>query len=289
MSSAAEPRNAPVARDFWDRLPFDVRSAEFHADPYPFYERLRAAAGPVTPLPDGALAVTGYQESLALLGDPRFGFGDLPLESASFLMADPPEHRSRRARVAAPFAVRAVERLRPVIRQKTDALLLRAADRAELDVVTDLGVPLALDLICALVGVPLDARSRWYGALSWLAAGFDPDALRAPATGARVEPARVEFAQYLGAVIKERRRSPHDDLVSALLAPSADGSLLTGQQVITAVGQLVVAGYEPVVNMIANGMHALLRHPEQLEHLAGHPAAAPSVVEELLRYDPRSS
>ncbi|MGK5631065.1 cytochrome P450 [Streptomyces sp. URMC 123] len=274
-----------VGRDFWDQLPFDVRGDAYRADPYPFFDQLRSG-GPVRRLSDAVLVVTGHRECLAVLGDERFGLGAVPMESRSFLMVDPPEHRRLRVRVAAPFAVRAVERLRPAIRQRADALLRGAALRGELDVVAELGVPLALEVICALVGVPLGERAAWRETLSALTAGFDPASLRDPGTSERVECARLDFARYLGALIQERREEPADDLVSALTAPGHDGRVLTTDQVITAVGQLIVAGYEPMVNMLANGLYALLRHPSALDSLAARPETAPAVVEELLRYDP---
>ncbi|UGY91170.1 cytochrome P450 [Streptomyces gobiensis] len=285
MSSEPKAMDISVASDFWDHLPFDVRSETFRADPYPFYERLRAD-GPVARLSEGLLVVTGYRESMAVLSDPRFGFGSGSMESQSFLLVDPPEHRRLRAWVSAPFTVRAVERLRPTIGHKTHALIQQAAGKGEVDVVADLGVPLSLDLICALVGVPLDARPQWHGALSWLTAGFDPEALRDRKTSEHVAWARLEFARYLKGLIQERRQAPGDDLVSVLAAPGPERSTLTDSQIITAIGQLVVAGYEPTVDLMANGMYALLRHPQQLAYLREHPKEASAAVEEVMRYDP---
>ncbi|MEV4443613.1 cytochrome P450, partial [Streptomyces sp. NPDC049577] len=181
---------------------------------------------------------------------------------------------------------RAVERLRPAIEHRVAALLAAVDRTGEVDVIADLAEPLALDVICALVGVPLDERAEWLEALSWLAVGFDPEALRHPETDSRVACARLDFARYLRVLIERRRAAPAGDFVSALVAPAADGSLLTTEQIVTAVGQLVVAGYEPAVNLVGNGLHALLAHPRQLDHLRLHPHAAPTAVEELLRWDP---
>ncbi|WKK23940.1 cytochrome P450 [Streptomyces olivoreticuli] len=285
MTNEARPRIS-VTADFWDHLPFDVRGEAFLADPYPFYETLRTTE-PVTPFAGGGvLAVTGYHAALAVLGDRRFGLGDGALESQSFVLVDPPEHRRRRARVSGPFTARAVERLRPMIRHRTAALVSAAAVRGEVEVVADLAVPLALELICALVGVPLEDRAQWYGALPALSFGFTPAALLDEESLARLTTARLDFARYLGALIEDRRRAPRDDLVSALVAPGADGTVLTDQEVITGLGQLIVAGYEPTVHQMANGLYALLRHPGQLARLRTDPSCVPAAVEEALRYDP---
>ncbi|MBH1935808.1 cytochrome P450 [Streptomyces sp. AV19] len=276
-----------VAHDFWDRLPFDVRDPAFHADPYPSYERLRTeGGGPVVRLPDGVLVVTGHRACVTALGDERLGFGPLDTETQSFLMVDPPEHRRLRTRVAAPFAARAVDRLRPAIEHRA-AELLAAVDRAaEVDVIADLAEPLALDVICALVGVPPAEREEWVEALSWMVTGFDPESLRDPRISSQVACARLDFARHLRGLAERRRAVPAGDFVSALVAPGPDGTLLTLEQVVTAVGQVVIAGYEPTVNLIANGFHALLSHPRQLEHLRARPRDAPAAVEELLRYNP---
>ncbi|MFF7731146.1 cytochrome P450 [Streptomyces sp. NPDC008001] len=285
MTSEPRPRSISVTAGFWEHLPFDVRGEAFRTDPYPFYETLRAA-GPVARLPDGVLVVTGYHEGLAVLGDPRFGLGGGALESASFLLVDPPEHRRRRTRVSGPFSAHAVERLRPAVRHRTAALVRAAAAKGETDVLADLAVPLALELICALVGVPLEDRPRWYGALPALSLGFVPDGLRDEEATARLTAARLDFARYLGALVAERRGAPRDDLVSALLSPGPDGTVLTDRQIVTALGQLVVAGYEPTVHQVTNGLYALLRHPRELARLRADPSCGPAVVEEVMRFDP---
>ncbi|MEV5505524.1 cytochrome P450 [Streptomyces orinoci] len=288
MTMGSTPAPAPaveVAREFWDRLPFDVRGEEYRADPYRFQERLRER-GPVLRLAAEVVVVTGYRECQAVLGDERFGFGRLNTGAQSFLMVDPPEHRRLRTRIAAPFTARAVERLRPAIGHRVAGLLAGVDRSGEVDVIAGLGEPLALDVICALVGVPVGERGQWLQALSLMATGFDPEALRSTAVNDQVHGARLDFARYLRGLIEQRRAAPAGDLVSALVLPGADGSALTTEQVITAVGQLVAAGYEPAVDLIANGLYALLNHPEQLRWLRERPERIPAAVEELLRYDP---
>ncbi|MGK5637128.1 cytochrome P450 [Streptomyces sp. URMC 126] len=285
MDGRTEPRRIAVSADFWDHLPFDMRGEAFLTDPYAAYARLRAQ-GPALSPAEGVVLVTGYRAGSAVLGDPRFGMGGGPLESQSFLLVDPPEHRCRRARVSAPFGARAVERLRPAIRHRTTALVRAAADRGEAEVVADLAVPLALELICAVVGVPLADRPRWYGPLSGLSLAFVPPDLLGEEDTARLTAARLEFAHYLRSLIEERRGEPQDDLVSALLAQGPEDTPLSEQEITTAIGQFVVAGHRPVALQMANGVYALLRHPEQLARLRADPACAPAAVEEVLRYDP---
>ncbi|NYV74344.1 cytochrome P450 [Streptomyces sp. UH6] len=284
MATDVRDRGIAVSGDFWNHLPFDMRGDAFRADPYAAYEELRAD-GPVTSV-GGVLFVTGYEAAVAVLGDPRFGLGDGALESESFLLVDPPEHRCRRARVSGPFSARATERMRPAIRHRTSRLVREAAARGEADVVADLAVPLALELICSVVGVPLADRPRWYGALCGLSLAFHPPGLLEEEDRASLAAARMEFAHYLSVLIEERRRVPRNDLVSALLAAGPGDMDLSERQVITAIGQFVVAGYQPVVLQMANGVYSLLRHPEQMERLSADPSCAPAVVEEVLRYEP---
>ncbi|MBZ4323066.1 cytochrome P450 [Streptomyces huiliensis] len=285
MDGRTQPRRIAVSADFWDHLPFDMRGEAFRTDPYAAYARLRAE-GPVLAPGEGVVLVTGYHAGVGALGDPRFGLGGGALEAQSFLLVDPPEHRCRRARVSAPFSARAVERLRPAIRHRTAGLVRAAAVRGEAEVVADFAVPLALELICAVVGVPLEDRPRWYGALAGLSLAFVPTGLLAEEDAARLTAARLEFAHYLRTLIEERRRAPQDDLVSALLAQGPEDTPLDEQDIITAIGQFVVAGHQPVVLQMANGAHALLRHPEQLDRLRADPSRAAAVVEEVMRYDP---
>src|SRR5207244_12790546 len=81
------------------------------------------------------------------------------------------------------------------------------------------------------------------------------------------------------------RAHPADDLLSALIAAEEDGSRLTEEELISMGVLLLVAGHETTLNLISNGMLALLRHPGELERLRGDPGLDASAAEELLRYD----
>lgn len=99
-------------------------------------------------------------------------------------------------------------------------------------------------------------------------------------------PRRIEqLTAYLLDRIRERRAAPGDDLLSALIAAEEDGSQLDEGELVAMTGLLLVGGFETVANLTANGLLALLRHPDQLDRLRRDPTLGESAVEELLRYD----
>jgi cytochrome P450 len=95
----------------------------------------------------------------------------------------------------------------------------------------------------------------------------------------------MSFINYFNGLFDERRATPGDDLLSALLAAEEEGDRLTEQELRSIVLLLFVAGHETTMNLIGNGMHALLTHPDQLQRLQNEPALVPNAVEEMLRFD----
>jgi cytochrome P450 len=93
------------------------------------------------------------------------------------------------------------------------------------------------------------------------------------------------FIDYFRTLIAERRRSPGDDLLSAMLAAEHDGERLTEQDLLSTCVLLLIAGHETTVNLIGNGVMALLQWPDELRRLYRDPGLVGPAVEELLRYD----
>jgi cytochrome P450 len=86
--------------------------------------------------------------------------------------------------------------------------------------------------------------------------------------------------------VAQRRQAPGDDLVSSLIAETdAEGGRLTEDELVTTCTLLLNAGHEASVNVVGNGVTALLGHPDQLAALRADPGLVPSAVEELIRYD----
>lgn len=277
------------------------------ADPYPLYTRVREAS-PMTAGGGQVTVVAGYDDCLAVLRDPR-ALSDrrqsallrramtvpdsVPagmrwaVETPSFLFLDPPDHTRLRRLVAQAFTARRVEQLRPTIERLT-ADLLEAAG-SEMDVVDELAYPLPLTVIADLLGVPREDMPRLREWSAVLTRALDPYiALTGqPAEGLERRMAvLIEFREYFQRLVERRRREPGDDLVSALTAVQDGGDRLSSQELLSTCVLLLVAGHETTVNLIANGVLALLRNPAQFAMLAADPGLAPGVVEEVLRYDP---
>jgi cytochrome P450 len=206
-------------------------------------------------------------------------------QSLWMLYADPPQHTRLRALVGSAFTPRTVERLRARVQSIVDALLADADKRGGIDVVRDLAYPLPTSVIAELLGLPTEDRDllkRWSDDI---AAGFFLVITRD--TLAAVERAftsQNELADYLRQAVRERRRQPRGDLLSALVTAEDDGSLLSEDELLATCVLLLFAGHETTTNLIGNGMLALLEHPDQLRRLEADPDLLPNAVEELLRF-----
>jgi len=272
---------------------------EFHANPYPFYHRLRAA-DPVHQTPMGLWVLTRYDDVVTALRDPRFGregfeqmlaavYGDDTTNASrprSMLFRDPPDHTRLRGLVSQAFTPRVIERMRSHIQEIVDRLLDRAQNAKAMDVIEDLAYPLPVTVICEMLGVPTEAHA---GIRQWSAdIARSLDAIGMPSDEGVVKRgrlARQAMLDYFRGIIPERRQNPRDDLLSLLIAAEGQGDKLTEGELLITCNLLFVAGHETTVNLIGNGLFALLNHPDQLDKLRGNPTLIPSVVEELLRYD----
>jgi cytochrome P450 len=93
------------------------------------------------------------------------------------------------------------------------------------------------------------------------------------------------MTSYLRDLVAAKTESPADDLLSELALVTDEGGRLSPQEILSMAFLLLTAGFETTVNLIANGMLALLRHPEQMAQLRTHPSLLSGAVEEFLRYD----
>jgi cytochrome P450 len=262
-------------------------------DPYPRYRRLRDIS-PLVRADDGALVVTRYADCATVVRDGRLGhlpkdmlafvgLGDWADHPAlrqlftSILTLNPPDHTRLRRLVSGTFTARRVQALEPAVAAMVDDLLDGFGE--ETDFIDAFAFPLPVNVIGELLGVPAADRAQFQGLVRDWTQVLDiitPDVL------ATADPAAATIRAYLAGLAAERRRSPGPDLISALVAAEEEGDRLTEDELLTMAALLFAAGFETTSNLLANGLVALLRHPEQLGRLAADPAGA---VEELLRYD----
>ena len=282
-----------------DEILFNPLLPEFHADPYPFYRRLREKE-PVHQSPMGFWVLTRYEDCVAVLRDQRFGreefqqmlssvYGDdseKPQLPRSMLFRDPPDHTRLRALVSKAFTPRMIETMRDHIQEIVDRLLDRVQDAGRMDVMEDLAYPLPVTVICEMLGVPVEDHASIRGWSADIARSLD--AIGLPSDQTIVERGRTSrraLAGYFRRLVPERRARPQQDLLSGLIAAEEQGDKLSQDEVIAMCLLLFIAGHETTVNLIGNGTLALLRHPDQMRKLQADPALIGNAVEELLRYD----
>lgn len=268
-------------------------------NPYPLFGELREY-GPF-PLLDGALTVLGtHERCTTILRDPsyssdrsrtllprRFDRPDDERGRASFLSLDPPDHTRLRRLVAKAFTPRVIAALEPKIRALVTELFGVFAANGRFDVVGELAYPLPVRIISELLGVPTADHEQFEGWSKLLVRGLDPAmAITDADEAASIMAAQNELTEYFHRLIAVRRATPGDDLLSRLIAIEEQGDQLTEPELVSTCVLLLVAGHETTANLIANGILALLRHPDQLAALRAEPALINGTVEEVLRYDP---
>ncbi|MYX74529.1 cytochrome P450 [Streptomyces sp. SID3915] len=268
----------------------DLRGAQdFTANPYPFYAKMRAE-GPVHAIRtddiEHAWLIVGYEEARAALADQRFSkdwrtaehwaASENPI-NANMLEMDAPHHTRLRRLVAGEFTARRIEALRPRVEEITGRLLDAMVPAGRADLVDAFAFPLPMTVICELIGVPdLDRDS--FRHLS--------NAIVAPVARDAEEKAVHAMGDYLDELIADKRRSPGEDLMSALIqARDEQGDRLSSDELVGMAFLLLVAGHETTVNLISNGVRALLDHPDQLALLRARPELLDGAVEEMLRYE----
>lgn len=268
-------------------------------DPYPLYEEYRGTAPLVRGdetiwIAFGHAEVTTVLRHGALSSDERHATTEIgksdPAEtlSRSLLFMDPPDHTRLRGLVARAFTPRRVADLRA----STEAITAQLLDGAcahggsqPVDLIAALAYPLPVRVICALLGIPDADEPVFTGWSRALARWVDPSVLRSPEVDAAIRTAERELGTYLTDLLDARRRRPGDDLLSALVLVEADGDRISPQEIVDLALLLLVAGHETTVNLIGNGLLALLRAPDEMARLRRAPELVAGAVDELLRFD----
>jgi cytochrome P450 len=262
-------------------------------DPYPVYDRLRREAPLAWHDDTGMWLVARHDDVDRLLRDRRLGRVFTPYEPRerydpwnllnihSLLELEPPDHTRLRRLVAHPFTPRRIAGLRGRIAELADGLL-DAADPDDVDLMADYADRLPVDVIAELLGVPEELRAPLRPWSNQIVALYELE--HDDATARAAVEASIAFTAMLDELIAWRRRSPGEDLLSALVHADVDGDALTRDELVATAALLLNAGHEASVNVIGNGVVALLAHPAQLDRLRAA-GEMPAAVDELIRYD----
>ncbi len=268
--------------------PFDPTDPEFIADPYPVFADLRKQAevhrhdglGLAVAVSHRACSELLRQRALGRIWTDRTPAERFPafnlLHQNSLLESEPPRHTRLRAAISAAFNRGHTERLRPWVADLAGRLVDALGGSG--DLLAGLAAPLPVEVIGELLGVPDEHRpllQPWSNAIVKM---YEYDL--APVLADAAERAAAEFVEYLRELVARRAVEPGDDLISDLLAVELEVDELVGTAVL-----LLMAGHEATVNVIGNGVLALLRNREQWERLVADPSLVPVAVEELIRYD----
>jgi cytochrome P450 len=267
-------------------------------EPHETWQRLRVEA-PVAPvvMPRGLRVwlVTRHADVRSALADPRLakdakrlsevfarqrtdddGDGDgADALGAHMLDSDPPDHERLRRLVNKAFTGRRIAELRPRIDEIATGLLDDIGPSGEVDLLDAYAFPLPITVICELLGVPTEGRDDFRRWTTLLLTGGDYDEAMA---------AQSDMARTLVDLVASKRAEPADDMLSALVRARDADDRLSEVELTSMAFLLLVAGHETTVNLIGNGVLALIQNPDQQAALRADMSLLPNAIEELLRY-----
>jgi cytochrome P450 len=285
---------------------------ENRADPYPFFAELRKT--PVARVANGVYAVTGYEELIALAHDPRVSsdmrrspLGGRAREitdpavaemierygaDLSFIQQDPPDHdRARRSCMRyfgpphSPDVIPGQERL---CQQIVHDMLDKAMGKTRMDVVDEFAYPLPVDVICHVLGVPLEDEPLFHAWVSDAMAGLfdlgpEIETEEGQARRAKGVKAGQDLKNYIIELVERAAKSPCPGMISQLVHDDGPDGPMSPSEIVNNTILLFVAGHDSTVNLISHCVLTVLRNPWSIELLRSKPDLIPGAIEEVLR------
>lgn len=230
--------------------------------------------------------VTGYEEAKAVLADGDGFSNDLGRfvstdgregkdQIGGLGMIDPPLHTTMRRYLTPEFTMRRLARLQPtidrIVAERLDAM---AAAGPEVDLVSEFAFPIPFEVICDLLGLPVDDRAHFH---SLGAARFDLTEGGVGSFGAA-----SASRDFLIQSVVQQRAHPGEGLIGGLLA--AHGSELDDVALGGLADGVFLGGYETSASMLSLGTYLLAKNPEAMRLMRGSPEEVDAVVEEMLRH-----
>ncbi len=271
----------------------------FSANPYPLYRFLRTRY-PLLRTPIGFWIATRYDNCLDVLRDKRFLAFDLNALDAfppndglksmrealqhAIVFRNPPDHTRLRKLMTTFFSPAVVDGLQPRIQDIVDYLLDAVQDRGSMDLIKDVAFPFPIDVLAEVMGAANEDKPMFRDWMATLGVPLDP-VISANDPGVEVRGAIADVKRYFSALAADRRIHPREDLISIMVAAEGRGDLQTEDELVFSAMFTLLAGHETTMNMIGNGMLALLRNPDALARLRSDPSLIEPALDEFLRFD----
>jgi len=267
----------------------------FYENPYETYAALRDF-DPVHRCPDGSYFLSRFADLDQIYRDrshfssdkkavfgPKFGPGSPLYEhhTTSLVFNDPPYHTRVRRQIVGALSPNALRALQPGVTTLVERLLDELQARQRFDLIEDFAAAIPIEVIGNLLRVPREDRGPLRGWSLAILGALETELT--PEQHARGNRAVAEFTNYLRGLIANRRQHPlgETDLLTRLLQEAE----LTESELLQNCVFLLNAGHETTTNLIGNGLHLLLNHPESSERLRGDPQLIATAVEECLRLE----
>jgi cytochrome P450 len=228
-----------------------------------------------------------------------FGVTEGPLYEEmkrNILHIDGADHSRLRGLLNPALSPRAVERYRPAMRAFLESLMEQAVEGSGeagredgmvgCEFVGAFAKPYPSQVIAEVMGAPIADAPRLHHWSNWIQRQFDAISMANEREG--IEQAVDEFYEYAEALVRARRESPADDLISRLILATdpEGGEKLNDVECINLVFNVLVGGVDTSQSQLAHAVRLLAEHPDQWELLRADPGLAEQAVEEALRYEP---
>lgn len=278
----------------------DLASSAFYEDPYPFYRELRAAGALIpfgertwitgqhrivdTLLKDRRIGKSFMETVRARYGDEKARYTVFRLYEQMMLFANPPEHTRLRALLMQAFTGKQIAQFQVQSQAIANRLVDQFEKEGRADLVRQYARRLPLEIICAVIDVPLADTEMLIDAVTEFIREMESVGM----TAAQIDTSNAaaeQLVEYFTGVLRERRQTPGEDIISLMILAEENGLRLTDEEIVSNIILVFIAGHETSINMIGNSLISLHRHPDALKRVLADPALIPGLVSECLRFD----
>ncbi len=272
-------------------------------DPYPLYDRLRAA-GPVHRVGDSGFYLVCNRDAITeVVSRPADfssnltatmtytadgGVAAFPMDKVGgrthiLVTADDPVHAAHRKLLLSQFTTKRVRAFEPLIVEIFEKLWATGIVDGRIEWMDAVANRLPMMVVARLIGVPdddADQLAHWgYASTQLLDGLMSADELAASMA------AITDLSAYIVEQLRDAAEHPRDDLVSELAGACRTGVIdqFTAQLILVS---LFSAGGESTASLLGTAVGMLTGKPDVQRRLREHPELMGAFVEETLRLEP---